>query len=46
MLVGEEPRRQEVLLDLVLTNRNGLVRNVKVGGSLGCSEHEMVGSRS
>uniref|UniRef100_A0A493TN05 SGNH hydrolase-type esterase domain-containing protein n=1 Tax=Anas platyrhynchos platyrhynchos TaxID=8840 RepID=A0A493TN05_ANAPP len=30
------------LLDLVLTNRDGLVRDVKVGGSLGCSDHEMV----
>ena len=31
-----------MLLDLVLTNRDGLVRDVKVGGSLGCSDHEMV----
>jgi len=31
-----------VLLDLVLTNTEGLVEDVKVGGSLGCSEHEMV----
>jgi len=31
-----------VLLDLVLTNRAGLVEDVKAGGSLGCSDHEMV----
>ena len=42
MQVVEEPMRQGVLLDLVLTNRDGLVRDVKVGGSLGCSDHEMV----
>ena len=36
------PTRQGVLLDLVLTNRNGLVRDVKAGGSLGCSDHEML----
>jgi len=30
------------VLDLVLTNREGLVGNVKVKGSLGCSEHEMM----
>ena len=29
-------------LDLVLTNKEGLVGHVKVGGSLGCSDHEMV----
>ena len=42
MQVVEEPTRRGVLLDLVLTNRDGLVRDVKVGGSLGCSNHEMV----
>jgi len=30
------------LLDLVLTNKEGLVEDVKVGGRLGCSDHEMV----
>jgi len=29
------------LLDLVLTNKEGLLGNVKVKGSLGCSDHEM-----
>jgi len=31
-----------VLLDLVLTNKEGLVGDVKAGGSLGCSDHGMV----
>jgi len=38
----EDPARQGMLLDLVLINRNGLVRDVKVGGILGYSDHEMV----
>ncbi|GAB0207498.1 mitochondrial enolase superfamily member 1 [Grus japonensis] len=40
--VVEEPTRRGVLLDLVLTNKEGLVGDVKVGGSLGCSDHETV----
>ena len=40
--VVEEPRKRGVLLDLAVSNGNGLVRNVKVGDSLGCSDHEMV----
>ncbi|GAB0204057.1 hypothetical protein GRJ2_002871300 [Grus japonensis] len=40
--VVEEPTRRGVLLDLVLTNKEGLVGDVKLGGSLGCSDHEMV----
>jgi len=31
-----------MLLDLDLTNKEGLVGNVKVKGTLVCSEHEMV----
>ena len=38
MQVVEEPMRRGVLLDLVLTNKEG----VKVKGSLGCSDHEIV----
>ncbi|GAB0205877.1 mitochondrial enolase superfamily member 1 [Grus japonensis] len=38
----EEPTRRGVLLDLVLTKKGGQVEDVKVGGSLGCSDHEMV----
>ncbi|GAB0199210.1 hypothetical protein GRJ2_002386400 [Grus japonensis] len=30
------------MLDLVLTNKEGLVGNVKLKSSLGCSDHEMV----
>jgi len=40
--VVEEPVRRGVLLDLLLTNRDGLVEDVKVGGSLGCSDRDMV----
>jgi len=42
MQVVEEPTRRVALLDLVLTKKEGLVEDVKVGGSLGCSDHEMV----
>jgi len=45
MQVVEEPTRKGALLDLVLTNKEGLVEDVKVGGRLGCSDHEMVESR-
>jgi len=40
--VIEELMRTGAVLDLVLTNKEGLVRNVKLKGSLGCSDHEMV----
>jgi len=36
------PTRKGALLDLVLTNKEGLVEHVKVGGRLGCSDHEMI----
>jgi len=42
MQVVEEPTRRSTLLDLILTNKEGLVEHVKAGGSLGCSDHEMV----
>ena len=42
MQVVEEPTRGRVLLDLVLTNKEGLVGEVKVRGSLGCSYHKTV----
>ncbi|GAB0203750.1 hypothetical protein GRJ2_002840600 [Grus japonensis] len=38
----EEPTRRGAMLDLVLTNKEGLVGDVKLKGSLGCSDHEMV----
>ena len=31
-----------MLLDLILTNREGQVEDVRVGCGLGCSDHEMV----
>jgi len=34
--------RRGAMLDLVLTNKEGLVGNVKLKGSFGCSDHEMV----
>jgi len=34
--------RRGAVLDLVLTNTEGLVRNVKLKGRLGCSDHAMV----
>jgi len=40
--VIEELIRRGTMLDLVLTNKEGLVGNVKVTSSLGCSDHEMV----
>jgi len=40
--VVEQPMRRDVLLDLVLTNTEGLVEDVKAGGNLSCSDHEMV----
>ncbi|GAB0175916.1 mitochondrial enolase superfamily member 1 [Grus japonensis] len=40
--VVEEPTRRGVLLDLVLTSREELVEDMKAGGSLVCSDHEMV----
>ncbi|GAB0208586.1 hypothetical protein GRJ2_003324300 [Grus japonensis] len=40
--VIEEPTRRGAMLDLVLTNKEGLVGDVKLKGSLGCSDHEMV----
>jgi len=40
--VEEEPTRKGALLDLVLTNKEGLVVDVKAGGRLSCSDHEMV----
>ncbi|PKU41129.1 glycerol kinase [Limosa lapponica baueri] len=40
--VMEEPPRRGAMLDLVLTNKEGLVGNVKLKCSLGRSDHEMV----
>ncbi|TRZ08141.1 hypothetical protein HGM15179_018968 [Zosterops borbonicus] len=40
-LVGE-PTRGEIMLDLLFTNRDGLVGDVVVGGRLGQSDHEII----
>lgn len=40
--VMEELMRKGVLLYLLLANLQELVEHMKVGGSLGCSDHEMV----
>lgn len=40
--VLDKPTGGEVLLDRVLTNVDELIREVKIGGSLGCSEHALV----
>ncbi|GAB0190834.1 hypothetical protein GRJ2_001548700 [Grus japonensis] len=34
--------RRGAVLDLILTNKEGLVGNVKLKGSLGCSDHDVV----
>ena len=43
--VVKEPKRRGGLLNLVLTNKKGLTGDEKVGGSLGCSDCEMVESK-
>ncbi|GAB0205450.1 hypothetical protein GRJ2_003010600 [Grus japonensis] len=40
--VIEEPTRRGAMLDLLLTNKEGLVGDVKLKGSLGCSDHKMM----
>ncbi|GAB0177717.1 hypothetical protein GRJ2_000237000 [Grus japonensis] len=40
--VIEKPTRRGAMLDLILTNKEGLVGDVKLKGGLGCSDHEMV----
>ncbi|KAK4810483.1 hypothetical protein QYF61_004263 [Mycteria americana] len=38
----KSPTRGDVLLDLLLTNAEELLGEVKIGGSLGCSDHALV----
>ncbi|GAB0188096.1 hypothetical protein GRJ2_001274900 [Grus japonensis] len=40
--VIEKPTRRGAMLDLVLINKEELVGNVKLKGSLGCGDDEMV----
>lgn len=42
----EEAMRANTLLDLILTNKEELVADVKSEGSSGCHEHEVVEFRS
>jgi len=42
MQMVEELMRRGMPLNLVLMNKDGLVEDVKAGGRLGCSDHEMV----
>lgn len=43
--VMEKPMRRGALLDLIQTNKEGFVRDLKPGSSLGCTAHEMMESR-
>lgn len=38
----DSPTRNCVLLDLIITNREGLVGDAKDEGSLGCSHYEIM----
>ena len=40
--VLERLTRDEVLLDLVLTSAEEIIKDIKIGGSLGCSDHALV----
>eukprot|EP00076_Gallus_gallus_P031122 XP_015155904.2 uncharacterized protein LOC107055427 [Gallus gallus] len=40
--VVDRPTRGEALLDLLLTNAEEIIKDVNVGGSLGCSDHALV----
>lgn len=40
----DKPSRGEVFLYLVLTNRDELIREVKIGGTLGCNDCALVES--
>jgi len=39
--VVEKPTKRGVMLDFILTNVEGLVGDVRVGDSLGCSDHDV-----
>ena len=40
--VIKEPRREDALLDLILTKKEGLVGDVKARDNVGCSDQEMM----
>ncbi|PKU37428.1 nedd4-binding protein 2-like 2 [Limosa lapponica baueri] len=41
--VTDSPTRGDVILDLMVTNASTLISDSKIGGSLGCSDHALVG---
>ena len=40
--VIDGPTRGDAILDLLLTNANELIGDIRIGGCLGCSDHAMV----
>jgi len=40
--VIDTPTQEDAILDLVFTNPNELISDIKTGGSLGCSDHALV----
>jgi len=41
--VIHSPTRGDVILDLLVTNASGLIHDIMIGGSLGFSDHALVG---
>ena len=40
--VREGPISSDAILDLILTNANELIGNIRIGGSLDCNEHAIL----
>ena len=40
--VIDSPTRGDALLDLLVTNTSELIGDIRIGGSLGCSDHALV----
>jgi len=40
--VIDSPTREDAILDLPVTNASEIIRDIKTGGSLGCSDHALV----
>lgn len=40
--VIDSPTRGDEILDLMVTNTSELIGDIKIGGSLGCSNHALV----
>ncbi|PKU48868.1 rna-directed dna polymerase from mobile element jockey-like [Limosa lapponica baueri] len=40
--VIDRPTREDAILDLLVTNTSELISDIKIGGSLGCSDHSLV----